>query len=226
MNAPKRLAVGTSVVGVAGCAACCVAPVVAVAATAVFAPVAGAAAITAAAMTVSQRRNPGERSASSSMDPATTSPGSRSLRAALAVLLVASAGLFLFGAVREHSMPHHETRSEAVPETGVETPAEHHGESTTEGRVFGLDLEAWPFIITAIIVSIALAILTVALQSPWPIVAAGIVATVFAVFDVAEVVHQIRDSQWLLAGVAIGVTALHAAVLGLVVLLTRRSLAA
>ena len=86
---------------------------------------------------------------------------------------------------------------------GVEGSAEHeaaehaetageHGED--EERLLGVDVES-PFTVTiGVVVSLALAVGLWLRQRRWLAAAVAVVAVVFAAFDVAEVVHQVRES--------------------------------
>jgi Flp pilus assembly protein TadB len=238
MTTTKHLAVGTTALGAAGCAACCVAPVAAVAATTIFAPLAAAGAVTAVAITLAQRRSTNEPSQNRSLSVEATTTATRPLRTVLAAILVASAALFALGAAREHAIHHHETARPAVtatnngesgshtesgtesrPQSSTEQLAQHTSETTTEGRVLGVDLEASPLVAAAVIASIALAILVLRIPRRSILLTIGIFVAVATVFDIAEVAHQIHDSQQLLTFLAVLVAALHAAGVALAVML-------
>jgi hypothetical protein len=90
-----------------------------------------------------------------------------------------------------------------------ETPTETHGENTSEGRVLGLDIETWPLVIAFAAVSVALAIALLRSQRRTVVVATALIAGVAAVFDIAEIAHQAKESQALLIVIAAAVTAMH-----------------
>lgn len=150
--------------------------------------------------------------------------------------------LFALGAAREHSIRHKETShtESAVPATTGDTgethsesggesstptstpeAAQHTQETSAEGRVLGVNLESWPLVAAAVIASIALALLLLRFPRRSILLVIGIFAGIAAIFDIAEVVHQIHDSQQLLTVIAIGVSALHAAALAIAIALSR-----
>jgi hypothetical protein len=156
------------------------------------------------------------------------------LKLLLVYSLIASTALFAVGVAIERS------RSE-----GTETPSgvSHidegaGGEGTTEGgsgeegsnaaeaatstehsdgdAVFlGVDLESWWLVGVAVAVSLGLA-LAVWFRPLRPVlVLTGVVALVFAAFDLAEVAHQVSASEPALVAIAVVVALLHLSSAGL-----------
>jgi hypothetical protein len=141
------------------------------------------------------------------------------LRAALALLLVATAVLFAIGTTIERSHRHNENvRAEAQSENqsegsssevggevaggetgpGESTSGETH--STSSEKVFGVDVESVPAILGAVTVALVLAAAVWWRRERlwlWATLGFGIV---FAAGDVREVVHQLDESN---AGVAV-----------------------
>jgi hypothetical protein len=153
------------------------------------------------------------------------------LKLLLVYSLIASTALFAVGVAIERS------RSE-----GTETPSgevshfDEGGEGTTEGSsaeegsnasetatsnehsdaVFlGVDLESWWLVGVAVAVSLGLA-LAVWFRPLRPVLAlTGVVALVFAAFDLAEVAHQVSASEPALVAIAAVVALLHLSSAGL-----------
>lgn len=104
-----------------------------------------------------------------------------------------------------------ETASEGtthIETQGGQTPG--HSESSAE-TVLGLDLESNALVIVAVAVSLALAALTWFRNRRGLLFATMVFAVVFAVFDVAEVVHQIKESRSGLATLAAAIAVVHIA---------------
>jgi hypothetical protein len=144
-----------------------------------------------------------------------------SRKIAVALILAATA-LFVVGIIVERNSGEHHSESvaraqevaeEGEGEAGEEAPAERASESTGEPdeTVLGINLESTPFVILAVIGSLALASLVWFGRARWmlTLVAAAMVA--FAVFDVAEVLHQIDRSEAGIAAIAALVAVLHLA---------------
>ena len=152
------------------------------------------------------------------------------LKLLLVYSLIASTALFAVGVAIERS------RSE-----GTETPSgevshtDEGGEGTTEGSsaeesnaaetatsiehsdaVFlGVDLESWWLVGVAVAVSLGLA-LAVWFRPLRPVLAlTGVVALVFAAFDLAEVANQVTASEPALVAIAAVVALLHLSSAGL-----------
>ena len=157
------------------------------------------------------------------------------LKLLLVCSLIASTALFAVGVAIERSRSEStETPSGEVSHTEEGTG----GEGATEGGsgegglntaesatttehsdgdavVFGIDLESWWLVVVAIAVSLGLA-LAVWFRPIRPVLAlTGVVAAVFAVFDLAEVVHQVGASEAWLVAIAAVVASLHLLTVGL-----------
>jgi hypothetical protein len=152
------------------------------------------------------------------------------LRALLVALLVASTVAFVVGVSIERSSADNHGEPAAHAEAGEATEGadEHAGETGVgEARhaeppsaeteqdedetLFGVDLEATPFVVLAAAFSLALA-LGVWLRARWALLAVAAVAMVpFAALDVRELLHQIDESDAGLAVMAGTVAALHLA---------------
>jgi hypothetical protein len=137
-----------------------------------------------------------------------------------AVLLVVTAGLFAIGVAIESSGGHDESSEVTGSLPGVEGSAEHeaaeHAEAAGEHveddeRLLGVDVESRLAVTVAAVVSLALAIGLWVRQRRWLAGVVAVVAIVFAVFDIAEVVHQARESGGGLIVLAAVVAAGHLA---------------
>jgi hypothetical protein len=148
-------------------------------------------------------------------------------RIVAAVALVLGAGLFALGVAREHASPdvHQETvtsltvtpsTSPGGEGTSAEGTGEESGGETTTGvgessgatseshsgsdaTLLGIDLEGTPFVIVALVASIALAIALVVLHSRALLVVTIVIALTFAIADVREVFHQLHERPGLAA---------------------------
>jgi hypothetical protein len=194
----------------------------------VFAPVAGVAGVTALAITVAQRRR-GDDLLERSTAMSSSTNEARGLRQLLAALMVTAAALFMVGVAREHSLHHSEAKpatatepthteggdegSHTAERTSPQSSTETHSESTTEGRVLGINIETWPIVIAFAALLLGLAIALVRSRSRTVVAVTALVAGVAAAFDIAEVAHQTKESQTSLVVIAIVVTALHVAAL-------------
>jgi len=137
-----------------------------------------------------------------------------------AVLLVIAAGLFVIGVAVETGGGHDESSEVAGSLPGVEGSAEHeaaeHAEAGSghddEGeRLLGVDVESSLAVTVAVVVSLALAVGLWLRQRRRLAGVVAVVAVVFAVFDIAEVVHQARESGGGLIVLAAVVAAVHLA---------------
>jgi len=130
-------------------------------------------------------------------------------RRVAAVLIVASAGLFIIGVnaesdshseAAESEAVHHEAAGEhgaAHSEAGEAASAEdgHEDASEDDERLLGVDVESPAAVSLAVAVSLALAVGLWLRRQRWLAVAAVGVAGIFAVFDIAEVAHQVDESN-------------------------------
>ena len=130
------------------------------------------------------------------------------LRWLLSALLIVGAALFAVGIAAERTADDHVEPGATHTEEG-EAAGEHadedagaepvHDESSEE-RVLGMNLESPLTIGLGLAVSVALAVVTWRSNRRLVLLAAVGFATVFAAFDIAELVHQIDQSR---AGVAV-----------------------
>lgn len=157
-----------------------------------------------------------------------------------AVLFVVTAALFAVGVAAEGDT-HTETGVESsnasaeqptsqsgeAHDEGAEEPGTHvdegsnaeggeasHHESSTEGTVLGIDAESPVTVTLAVLASIALAAGLWFTNRRAVAVAAAAVGVLFAVFDIAEVVHQLDESKNGLAVLAAVVAVGHAGAAG------------
>ncbi len=151
-------------------------------------------------------------------------------RSLLSILLILGAALFAIGVGLERRTVDSHTTTEAAAtatphtetggETGVETSAatvaasasqsESAGESSGE-RVFGLKLESTALLIIAVAISFALAALTWRSNLRLVVLAAAAFSAVFAIFDIAEAIHQGRSSRAGVATLAVIIAVVHLA---------------
>ena len=133
----------------------------------------------------------------------------------LSSLLIAGAGLFAIGvtAERHANTDHTETgvEGEGTPRSeAAGTEATEHSQSSTE-TVLGLNLESNTLVVVAVVVSLALAALTWFRDRRNLLLATMAFASVFAVFDIAEIAHQLTESRNGLATLAAGLALIHLA---------------
>jgi len=98
--------------------------------------------------------------------------------------------------------------ADSEPAAGGEPTAAHAAESQSE-NLLGINPEATGLVVIAVALSLLLAALILAAQSP--MVAAGIAVTMlaFTVLDIREVTHQLNESRSGLAALAAVVALLH-----------------
>jgi hypothetical protein len=144
------------------------------------------------------------------------------LRWILVALLVASTALFAVGVIAERSdADEHaqaasvrtEEPSESVEPEGAHADRDEPGQAETDEAVLGVDLESTPLVVLAVIVSLGLAVLTGTRfgQLTGVLSAIALVALVWAVLDIREVLHQADESRTGIALVAAAVAILHVA---------------
>jgi Flp pilus assembly protein TadB len=145
--------------------------------------------------------------------------GSRKIAVAL---ILAATALFVIGIILERNTGEHHSESvaraqespeEHAAEAGEEAPAERESESGDESdeKVLGINLESTPFVILAVIGSLALAALVWFGRAPWMLALVAAAMLAFAIFDIAEVFHQIDRSEAGIAVIATAVAVLHLA---------------
>ena len=134
-----------------------------------------------------------------------------------AVLLTATAALFVVGVIAEANRTTHsessETHTEAGSEsgdvTGSATVEVAHGQATE--TVFGINIESPATASIAVVASLALALGLWITQRRAVALSAALFAVLFVVFDIAEIVHQIDESRTGLAVLAAAIALGHAA---------------
>ncbi|MEY2523848.1 MAG: hypothetical protein QOJ66_2413 [Ilumatobacteraceae bacterium] len=148
------------------------------------------------------------------------------------VLLIAAATLFAIGASAERNNDVHRDEAAVVTTTVGEgtAPAEgseaaeaaeaagtnatadnltETGESADE-KVLGINLESTPLVVLAVIASLALAVATWRSNNKLLLLITAAFAAVFAILDIAELVHQINRSKAGLAVLAAIIAIVHA----------------
>jgi hypothetical protein len=137
-----------------------------------------------------------------------------------AALLVVTAGLFVIGVVVESGHEHDGSTEVAGSLPGVEGTAEREAAEHAEAagdhdeddeRVLGVAAESPIAVTAAVVVSLALAVGLWLRQRRWLAGVVAVVAIVFAVFDIGEVAHQVRESAVGLIVLAAVVAAGHLA---------------
>jgi hypothetical protein len=144
------------------------------------------------------------------------------LRRLVAVLFVVAAALFVIGVEAEGDSHHAETTTlTTVHNESAESGAAGQHETTEvsvagqtesigESKVLGVDIESPAAVALAVIASVLLAVGMWLRGMRWTALLAAAVAVVFAVFDIAEVVHQLDNSRTGLAVLAGVIAAAHA----------------
>lgn len=133
-------------------------------------------------------------------------------------LLIAAAALFAIGVANEGDV-HHESvasvESDEHGKAGEAGEAAEHSEraevSETGERVLGINLESTPLVVLAVIISVVLAAATWRRDRTWVLLVTALFATAFAVLDVVELAHQIKESAATIAIIAGVIAVLHAA---------------
>lgn len=137
------------------------------------------------------------------------------LRWLLGTLLIAAAAMFAFGVATEGDA-HHDSGSivESGEHNGATEQAEHNERaeaSETGERILGINLESTPLVVLAVLISVALAAATWRHDHKLILLVVALFAAAFAVLDVAEFSHQIRQSAATVAVIAAVIAVLHAA---------------
>jgi hypothetical protein len=142
-------------------------------------------------------------------------------RVLLLALIVAASTTFIAGVALERSgdADHHVTNAASThrePAEGGENATDHAAETTgdagagAELRPLGIDVEAWPFVTTAVLASLALALAGWARPAHFGLLALTVAAMLaFAVVDVREIAHQLDINKNGLAVLAGLVAVLH-----------------
>jgi hypothetical protein len=144
----------------------------------------------------------------------------------LSALLIAGAALFTIGVAAERSTNNHHDETSAAHEEGVEEEAHDEVSEAAEGTpreaagagheeheetVLGMNVESTPLVATGVLVSVAFAILVWFRRDRLLLWLVAAFAALFAVFDVAEIVHQINENRTGIAVIAAVVVVVHAA---------------
>jgi hypothetical protein len=156
----------------------------------------------------------------------------------LPALLVVAAALFAVGVAAERSDDHHDEpaaaaepgsheesegnegadhdeaadASESTEQREAEAAGGNADEEAEEGEtLLGVNVESTAMVVLAVAVSVVLAVAVWWRRDRWLLWAVGVFALVFAVFDVAELVHQIRERRTGIAVIAAAIALLHLA---------------
>jgi heme/copper-type cytochrome/quinol oxidase subunit 3 len=137
------------------------------------------------------------------------------LRRLLGTLLIAAAALFAVGIATEGDSRHETVATvESVAHNEATEQADHNeqsGTSETGERILGINLESTPLVVIAVLISIALAAATWTHDDKVILLLTALFAAAFAVLDVAEFTHQLRQSAATIAIIAATIAVLHAA---------------
>ena len=136
----------------------------------------------------------------------------------IGALLIAAAALFAIGVATEGG---HHAENVASVESGEHNEATEHSEATEHNEqteasesgetVFGINLESTPLVALAVVVSVVLAVATWRTDYKVVLLVTALFAAAFAVLDVAEFSHQIKESATTIAVIAAIIAVLHAA---------------
>jgi hypothetical protein len=134
----------------------------------------------------------------------------------LSALLLAATVLFAIGVAAERAQGDHHDEGVAHVEGGSEQAEQQEPAATEsgghgEGSTLGIDRESPAIVVPAVVVSLLLAALVWFRRDPWLLWTVVAVALLFAVFDIAEVVHQLNENRNGLALLAAIVALLHLA---------------
>jgi uncharacterized protein HemX len=145
----------------------------------------------------------------------------------LVVGLLASAALFVFGVTMERtgdthteSTPTTETHSEGTSEEshadeGAAPASVDETTKHTDATVLGIDLEAPLFVVIAVVISVALAAAVWWRETLAVLALVFLFALVFAVLDIAEVIHQNESGRTSVMLVAAIVAVMHLGIAGI-----------
>lgn len=135
-------------------------------------------------------------------------------------LILAATVLFVVGIVWEkNSGEHHrdsvaqaaETASEEAAESGDETHEEIDDEAGDDEKVLGIKYESTSLVILAVLASLGLAAVVWFARDRWLLLVVAAAMLAFALFDIAEVFHQVDRDQAGIAVLATFVAVLHLA---------------
>jgi hypothetical protein len=141
-------------------------------------------------------------------------------RKAVVGLILAATILFVVGILLENGTEEShsdsvafaaETEAEQAAESGEESGEEAGESGESDEKVLGIDLESTPFVVLAVLGSLLLAAMVWFGRAPWILLVVAAAMLTFAIFDVAEIFHQIDRSEGGIAALAAVVAALHLA---------------
>lgn len=137
------------------------------------------------------------------------------MRWLLGTLLIAAAALFAIGVASEGNAHEETVASVEAGEHSEATEAAEYNErseaSETGEELFGVNLESTPLVVLAVVMSVALAAATWRTDHKLILLVTALFAAAFAVLDVAEFSHQIKESAATIAVIAAIIAVLHAA---------------
>jgi heme/copper-type cytochrome/quinol oxidase subunit 3 len=128
------------------------------------------------------------------------------MRWLLGTLLIAAAALFAIGVANEG-----DAHDETVASVEAGEHNEHAEASETGEELFSVNLESAPLVVLAVISSVALAAATWKSDHKLILLVTALFAAAFAILDVAEFSHQIRESATTIAALAAVIAVLHTA---------------
>jgi heme/copper-type cytochrome/quinol oxidase subunit 3 len=129
----------------------------------------------------------------------------------LGTLLIGAAALFAIGVATEGDAHHEAVASvESGKHNEATEQAEHNEASETGERIVGVNVESTALVVLAVVISGALAAATWRTDRKPILLVTALFAAAFAVLDVAELSHQIRESATTIAALAAIIAVLHA----------------
>ena len=130
----------------------------------------------------------------------------------LSALLIVAAALFAIGAATEKGSHSETVTTTESAEHNESTEGTAHVENVESSEtVLGMNLESTPLVVTAVVVSVALAAATWLTNRKFVLLVVGLFAVAFAALDIAEFAHQIDKSAGGLAALAAIIAVLHVA---------------
>lgn len=132
----------------------------------------------------------------------------------LGTLLIAAAAMFAVGIATEGDIHHETVNVETGGRNDAAEQAEHSEQAGVPGtgeRILGINLESRPLVVLAVFISVALAAATWRRDHRLVLLVTAVFAAAFAMLDLAEFSHQIRQSAAMIAAIAAIIAVLHAA---------------
>lgn len=137
------------------------------------------------------------------------------LRWLLGTMLIVAAALFAIGVATEGDVHDETVTTVESGEHNEATERAEHNERTeaseTGERILGINLEATPLVVLAVLISVVLAAATWRTDHKLILLVTALFAAGFALLDVAEFSHQIKESAATIAVIAAIIAVLHAA---------------